>query len=329
MIRWIILLIVGAVLLRMCLFTVDRSEYVYLTQFGRHITTYDGANEADAGLHLRWPWPVQSVTRLDRRMQSFDLPGAELLTRAPASKASPGNTIDKTLTLDAYVCWRIGQNPESVDRFVRKVGSIDSARGLLGQRINSELGAAIGQMQLDDLINTDSARVDNERERLRQRLLDGAGHKGGVREAADQQYGIEVIDIRLRRINHPPAVRQAIFERIISEREQRAADYDSDGVRQAANIDSESKREVARLKAEADAEAIRIRGQASAEADRIRNEAQKLDPQFYAFLKKLEDYQRILGDNKTMLLLSTHRELFDTLFHPPSPARKPEEKEKK
>ena len=67
----------------------------------------------------------------------------------------------------------------------------------------------------------------------------------------------------------------------------------------------------------ADAEAIRLRGQADAEADRIRNEAASKDPQFYAFLRKLEEYQRILGDNKTMFLLSTHREMFDTLFQPP------------
>ena len=61
-----------------------------------------------------------------------------------------------------------------------------------------------------------------------------------------------------------------------------------------------------------------MRGKADAEADRIRNEAQRADPKFYAFLKKLEDYKRILGDSKTLLLLSTHRELFDLLYEPPA-----------
>ena len=65
---------------------------------------------------------------------------------------------------------------------------------------------------------------------------------------------------------------------------------------------------------------MRLRGQADAEADKIRSDAARQDPQFYAFLNKLEDYKRILGDNKTMLLLSTHHDVFDALFNPPNPA---------
>src|SRR5438874_12374961 len=94
--------VVGGVLLvvlaRLALFTVDRTEFVYRTQFGRHVATYDGADDAQAGLHLKWPWPIESVQRLDRRLQYFDLPGAELLTRDMKR-----NTIDKTLTVDDYV----------------------------------------------------------------------------------------------------------------------------------------------------------------------------------------------------------------------------------
>src|SRR5216683_4094781 len=102
--RIAIAIIIGIVLFvvaRLCVFTVDRTEFVYRTQFGRHVQTYDGAG-GDAGLHVKWPWPVESVQRLDRRLQYFDLPGAELMTRDPKR-----NTIDKTLALDAYVCWRI------------------------------------------------------------------------------------------------------------------------------------------------------------------------------------------------------------------------------
>jgi modulator of FtsH protease HflC len=323
---FIVLLIGAAILARMCLFTVDRTEFVYVTQFGRLIDTYDGADDDEAGLHLQWPWPIQTVQRLDRRLQAFELPAAEFLTRD-----RKGNTIDKTLTLDAYVCWRIAPTPASVDRFVRTVGSSDRARALLGQRISSELGAAVGQMQLDDLISTEPDRVDKEREKLRQHLLHGVAadqqeHPTSLVGLAREKYGIDVVDIRLRRANHPPAVRQAIFDRIVSERDKKAAEYQSEGERQAADIKSASDRRVAELKADADAEAIRIRGEASAEADRIRAEAARLDPQFYALLKKLEDYHRILGDNKTLLLLSTHRELFDSLFQPPTPQGKQPEK---
>jgi membrane protease subunit HflC len=300
-----------AVLARLCLFSVDRTEFVYLTQFGRHIATYDGADPEQAGLHLKWPWPVQSVQSLDHRLQYFDLPGAELLTRDPKR-----NTADKTLTIDAYVCWRI-TDAEGVDRFLRRVGTPAGAQAILGQRINSQLGAAIGQMELDDLISTEPNRVDHARRELRKQLLKEAG------PAAEKDYGITVVDVRLRRFNHPPAVREAIFERIRSERQKKVADYQSEGDRLAADIKSAGERRVAELKAEAEAEAVRLRGRADAEADQIRNETARLDPQFYTFLKNLEDYQRILGDNKSVLLLSTHREIFDTLFHPPSPAAPP------
>ena len=307
----VVLLLAAAVVGSLSVFTVDRTEFVYLTQFGRRVATYDGGDDAQAGLHFRLPWPIQSVQRLDRRLQYFDLPGAELLTR-DAKK----NTIDKTLTIDAYVCWRIA-DADGVDRFIRKMGTVEGARSVLGQRINSELGAVVGKMELDELVSTEPNRVDDKREELRKRILEGGEQP--LRETAREEYGIEIVDVRLRRTNHPPAVRQAIFDRIMSEREKKSADYRSQGEQQAADIKSDSDRKVAELRSEADAEAVRLRGQADADADRIRADAARQDPQFYAFLKKLEDYQRILGDNKSMLLLSTHRELFDALFNPPNP----------
>jgi membrane protease subunit HflC len=308
----LLLLLVVAILVPMSLFTVDRTQFVYVTRFGRHVATYDGAIDEQAGLHFKWPWPIESVTRLDRRLQTFDLPGAELLTRD-----AERNTIDKTLTIDAYVCWRI----TDPDRFIRSVGTLSGAESLLAQRVNSELGAAIGKRSLDDLISTTPGRVDEQRGELRRLLLDRTGGDGesSLRDLARNQYGIEVVDVRLRRLNHPAAVRYDIYDRIRSERKRKADEYTAEGERQASEIRSRANRKVAELKAEAEAEAIRQRGLADAEADRIRNEAALQDPQFYAFLKKLEEYERILGDGKSMLLLSTHRELFDTLFNPPKP----------
>ena len=206
-------LLLAAVVGSLSVFTVDRTEFVYLTQFGRHVATYDGADDAQAGLHFRLPWPVQSVQRLDHRLQDFDLPGAELLTR-DAKK----NTIDKTLTIDAYVCWRIA-DADGVDRFIRKMGTVEGARSVLGQRINSELGAAVGKMELDELVSTEPNRVDDKREELRKRILEGGEQP--LRRSAREEYGIEIVDVRLRRTNHPPAVRQAIFDRIMSEREKK------------------------------------------------------------------------------------------------------------
>src|SRR5438552_2080998 len=104
----ILLVVLVLLVLRLSLFTVDAAEYVYVTVLGRHVATFDGSDEA-GGLHLGWPWPALSVQRLDRRLQYFDLPQRENLTYDPK-----GKTIDKTLTVDAFVVWRIADR-EAVD----------------------------------------------------------------------------------------------------------------------------------------------------------------------------------------------------------------------
>jgi membrane protease subunit HflC len=321
---WLLLGVIPLLFLPSIFFTVDRTEFVYVTQFGKRVAVYDGAKDEEAGLNWKWPWPIQAVQRLDRRLQYFDLPGAELLTRD-----TRGNTIDKTLTIDAYVCWRI-PDASAADQFVRSVGTPEGAQQILGQRITSELGAAIAGMELDDLISVDRVtdqqnreqlKVDVRRKELHRRLLEGGSPS--LQETALKSYGIEVVDIRLRRSNHPAAVRDAIFERIRSERAKKVAEYQSEGERLAANIRSETDRRIAEMKAEAEAKSIALRGEADAEADRIRNEASARDPEFYSFLRKMEEYQRILGDGKSTLLLSTRREAFDALLNPPKSTREP------
>jgi membrane protease subunit HflC len=300
------------------LYAVDRAEFVYVTQFGQHVATHDGL--ADGGLHTKFPWPIQTVQRLDRRLQYFDLPETELLTHDPE-----GKTIDKTLTVVAYVCWRIADT-DSVDRFIRRMGTPERARTILGERIRSQLGALIGQMRMDDLINVDAEKVNRNVESLRHRLLTDRGiDRGGAEVASLQElcrsdYGIDLVDVRLRRTNHPAAVREAIFDRIRSERNKKVADYQSEGARLAEDIKSDAERKARELLADAQAQEQKIKGAAETDADRIRNDAHGKDVEFYAFLKKLEEYQRILGDNKTMLLLSSHGDLFDVLFKPPRPA---------
>src|SRR5229473_1414887 len=306
-------------------FTVDRTEYVYVTQFGRLVKVYDGLDEA--GLHWRWPWPVQTVYRLDRRLQVFDLPEIELLTRD-----DKGETIDKTITVDAYVCWRI-DGEEGVGRFIRAMGTADRAREILRPRIISRLGAEISNMKMDDLISVVSPEEARGRmEKLRDRLVgdsdansnhDAASalSTSSLRDQAKQDYGIELVDVRLRRTSHPAEVRDAIFARIRSERAKKVADYQGQGALLASKIKSEAELEARNILTDAKAAEQLVKGKADAEADRIRNMAHSQDPDFYAFLKKLEEYQRILGDNKSVLLLSSHRDLFDLLFKPPKPEK--------
>src|SRR5262245_10364209 len=167
---WKLRLLLGLVVLagvaRLCVFTVDRTEFVYLTQFGEHIATYDGADASQAGLHFRLPWPIQSVTRIDRRLQVLDLQPSEHVTQDPRE----GGTIDKTLAIDAYVVWRV-PDTEAVERFIVSVGSVERAREILRDRIRGRLGAAVARMQMADLISDQPGQVDEQRERLRLKLL--------------------------------------------------------------------------------------------------------------------------------------------------------------
>jgi membrane protease subunit HflC len=303
------------VLVRMSIFTVDPTEFVYLTQFGAHVATYDGgANDSDAGLHFRWPWPIQSLQRLDRRLQHFDLPATELLTHD-----AEGKGVDQTLTVEAYVCWRVlgkDGDPDAVDRFVRRVGTVDRTQTILNDHLRGQLGALVAEMPMRDLISTDilpsgSRRVDETMERLRNNLL------GSVQELAGREYGVEVVDVRLRRLNYPAGVREEIFRRIISERNRKAEKHRSDGEKQARDIKSEAEQKQRELLASARATERTLKSEAETEADRIRNRAYSQDPKFYAFLKQLDKMQSILGENKTLLLLSTRRPIFDLLFQPP------------
>jgi membrane protease subunit HflC len=309
--------VVLVVLLRMSAFTVDPTEFVYLTQFGAPVATYDGgARDSDAGLHFRWPWPIQSLQRLDRRLQQFDLPSTELLTHD-----AEGKGVDQTLTVDAYVCWRIlgkDDDPDAVDRFVRRVGTPEQAQIILDKHIRGQLGALVAGMPLNDLVSTDTLpsgerRVDATMDRLRSRLVTD------LQVWARREYGVEVVDIRLRRINYPLQVREAIFNRIRSERDRKAEAHRSDGDKQARDIRSAAEQKRRELLAKARATERTLKSEAETEADLIRSRAYSQDPKFYAFLKQLDKMQSILGENKTLLLLSTRRPIFDLLFQPPLP----------
>jgi membrane protease subunit HflC len=307
----LILVVILCVWSLSCLYTVDQADYAYVTQFGRPIATLDGAT--DAGLHCKLPWPIQSVQRIDCRVQLFDLPPAELLTHDPQ-----GRTIDRTLTVEAYVVWRI-DGSAGVDRFLRTVGTAEQARAILGQRVSGRLGAAVGTLPLEELVSvTDPAGVAARSEQLRERLVGPAGGDGDLRELAKQSYGIDVVDVRVRRFNYPAAVRPEIARRIISERLRKAAEYQGEGTRRAAEITSAAARDAAVMESDARAAAQRVLDHATVEADRLRNDAQSLDPEFYSFLQKIKTYQRVLNDTRDVLLLSAKHELFDLLLKPPT-----------
>ena len=233
----------------------------------------------------------------------------ETLTRDPVTKS-----VDKTLAVDAYLTWKI-PDAAAADRFVKAFGSPEQARKILAPRVNGRLAAIIGGMPLDELIAVaDEAAIEARSEKVRQQLLGD-----GLRAKVLNDYGIEIVDLRLRRFSYPEAVRASIAERIRSDRQLRVAAYESEGRRRAAEIASTAEKDARTMEAEARAQKQRVEGQADVQADRLRNDAHSLDPAFYAFLQKLKTYQSILSETRDVLLLSSRHPLFDLLLSPPKP----------
>jgi membrane protease subunit HflC len=260
---------------------VDQAEVVYVTEFGRPVRLI-----AEPGLH--WKWPHQSRRGFDRRLQLDTPPPREMLTRDK-----------KNLEVAWYLAWKI----VDVDRFLRAVRTFPDASARLEDMAASVLAAELGGRDLGELVRVGKGSALTP-------MLEQAGRRIG--EQAGREYGIEVVDVRLRRLSYPEEVRSAVFEQIRSERRRVAAATRAEGESQARRIRSAADRERAHTIAEAEADAARLIGEGEAQATRIANEAHAADPGFYRFLKTLETYRAAL-DKKTMLVLSSESDFLRLL----------------
>jgi membrane protease subunit HflC len=333
---------------RSALYTVDAAEFVYVTRFGDPVVIQDGGTSA--GLHFKAPWPIDSVLRIDRRVQSLDLPAVESLTRDPIAR-----TVDKTLAVDAFVTWKI-PDAEAADRFIKAVRTPEQAKKILAPLINGRLAAVISTMPIDDLIGVadtqaalaaigggmaaalpdapfrveDNRFIDERNERVRRRLIGSESLFGGdaspgedLRTKALTEYGIQIIDVRIRRFSYPDSVRSSIAERIRSERAKKVADYDSEGRKRAADITTDADRDARTIEATARAEKTTIESKANAEAAITRASAYEQDREFYLFLESLRSFRKILSTSRDLLLLSTKHPLLKPALDGPPPAKKP------
>ncbi len=318
------LIILGIVVLlviaRLSVFTVGPTEYVYLTQFGEPIDTFDGNNLDEAGLHFCLPWPIQSVYRLDRRLQYFDLPSTEVLTKDQNTDELQGNDPKKSkigymLIVEAYVCWKIADE-EAVDTFIRKVGSVERAKDFLGQDINSKIGAEFGNTSMEDLISTDADQAQKNLERFYSRV------KNDLASFFREEYGVELVDIRLRRFYHPEQVRESVFALIRSERNKKAEEHRSEGETLAEKIREDAKFEANKKIIAAKEYEKETKKKADAEAQRILNEAYAQDDtpgkMFSRNYKKIVSQKMVLGNPNTFLKLSLPHPFFDMIDRLPS-----------
>ena len=271
-------------------YTVDETEAVVVTPFGQPLSA-----SSEAGLYLKWPDPVQTVRRFNKRLQVYSPQQAEYLT---ADK--------KAIRVESYGAWQL----TDPTLFLVSVGDQSGAETRLADIMNAELGVALGQYNLDALVTT---RADQSKlATLTGRVTEGANRRATT-------YGMQVKDVQLKLLNFPDANRQAVFARMKSEREQIARQYRSEGSEEAAKIRAEAERQQKVLLSEAYAKAEQLRGQGDAEAMRVYAEAFGKDQEFYRFVRTLESYGKFI-DEKATIVLPSNSELLRYLNNaPPAP----------
>jgi len=266
----------------MSTFTVSETDLAIVTLFGRPTRSI-----ADAGLHLKWPF--ESVLRFDKRLIVYDPGSSEFLTKDK-----------KNLVLGSAVCWRI----VDPNRFLQTVGDATGAEMRLHDLVWATLAAAIGRVDLSDLLSVEPGRA-----RV-QALADQVRTSATVE--TEQRFGVAVVDLQLKRINFPEQNKYAVFARMRAERDRIAKEYRARGEETAIKIRAEADRQRAELLAEAYRDAEKLKGQGDAEAARIYGQAYGRNPQFYKFVRTLESYKKILND-KTSIILSGDSELLKLL----------------
>lgn len=285
--RWyyiIAAIVVVVLILRTAAFVVDETQTAIVTQFGSPVRVIDRA-----GFHWKIPQPIQAVRFFDRRLLIYDPKPTEFLTNDK-----------KNVVVDAFVAWRIA-DPR---KFLETVNDRAGAEVRMADIVASELGAALGRYALQALITTDA-------EEMKVAEIMG-GVTEGVRSLAATGFGIEVADVRMKRLAFPEQNKQSVFDRMRAERDRIAKRYRSEGEEEAIKIRAAADKDRQEILAEAYREAEKIRGEGDAEATKVYAAAFNTDPEFYRFLRTLESYRRFM-DEKTTIVLSSDSDLLQLL----------------
>lgn len=262
-----LIVIVAAALLLQSVFIVHEGEQAIVLQFGEYIRTVQ-----EPGLHLRMPF-IQTVVFFERRVLMADGSADEYLT------------LDKKrLVVDHISRWRI------VDplTFYQTVRTEAGALARLDQIISSRLRQEIARQDFIQVIR-------EQREAIMQTVTDET-------QQLARQFGIEVLDVRIKRLDLPTEVQESVFARMEAERRRIALRYRAEGEEAAREIRASADKEREIILAAAYEQAERIRGEGDARAARIYAEAYSQDPDFYAFLRRMEAYQSIVPSGTTLIL---------------------------
>lgn len=302
----LVLLILGGIVASGALYTVDETERVIITQFGKPV----GEIINEAGLKVKVPF-IQTVNRFEKRILVWD------------GSANDMPTKDKLyITVDTFGRWRI---KDPLQYFLR-LRDERSAQSRLEDILGSETRNAVARHELIEIIRTSKDRspeadpmladidistllsITKGRKRIEADIFDAASGKL-------EEFGIELLDIRFKRINYNESVRQKIYARMISERDQIAERFRSEGAGEAARINGNKERELQKIVSEAYRTIQTIQGDADAEATDIYARSYDQTPaaaDLYKFIKTLETYRSVI-DSDTTLILSTDSDLMSLL----------------
>ena len=272
------IIVVALLILITGIFTVDEKEQAVILQFGKPVREI-----TDPGLHLKIPNPIQQLVVFDKRLLEYDSPPEEVLSRDK-----------KTLIVDNYVRWRISDPL----LFLQTVQAIPTALTRLDDIVYSELRRELGTHNMSEIIT-------ENRELIMDVVTRGSN-------AATKTYGIEVIDVRIRRVDLPQENEKSIYARMDAERKRQANKFRSEGEEEAQKIRAATDRDRTVILAEAYKESQGLRGEGDAKAIDIYARAYSSAPDFYEFQRTLEAYKSIINE-KTTVVLPADSKLFKLL----------------
>jgi modulator of FtsH protease HflC len=272
---------VVAIVLYASIFIVQQTEQALVLQFGRVRSVI-----AAPGLYFKLPF-VETVVILEKRVLDLDLPVQTILS---ADR--------QNLEVDAFTRYRI------IDplRFFQSVNNVGLANQRLTTFVNSSMRNVLASASRDAIVRTQRVGLMNQSQ-------EDVQHQA-------QNIGLEVIDLRLTRVDLPAANSQAVYQRMQTERQREAADLRANGQQQAQTIRARAEREATVIRAEANRQAETLRGQGDAEKNRILAEAFGRDPDFFTFFRSMQAYEAGLKPGETRVLLSPDSEFLRYFNNP-------------
>jgi membrane protease subunit HflC len=258
------------------LFTMNEKQQGLVLQFGEPKRVVQ-----DSGLNFKVPL-IQNVVRYDKRILEYDLPIEEVIA------------VDKKrMLIDSFTRFKITDPLE----FYKTVGSESNVRNRLNSNVISSLRRVVGTVTLDELLSED-------RSNIMIRIRDEVNNEAS-------RFGIEIVDVRIRRADLPEANSQAIFERMISERVREAKEFRAKGSEIAQKIRAEADKEKTVILAEATRKSEILRGEGESSAISIYANAFEMDSDFYSFYRSMQAYGKVLGEDGTTMILSPDSEFLE------------------